>query len=385
VRTLRIVQGFELLVDLHDVARDYLDSVELCQAVNELAQSSDANQRIPRASLGTMMSKLEESEVSGEYKNQHPWVKAAIDAVETLEGTVPSLERLRELTKLSTYDRGFLGALLSLVAVVVGLDNKPVSTISQFPPPSDNELNNFNNTKNANDKSAKKSRLERAHDEAVISVGFRVFCPDSNYDTSSTLELVQAILPVLASDDVDSPLRDLALSVMFVVFGQRFVNDDAPWKAADSFSLFPDEESNPVPFFRGNNERRKLALQHCAILLMGKQYEDLVNATNGLVLDGTDSFQLAWLRTSVSNTKNSIPAGVRNGWMTLECFAAGSFAGDDKSINAMKKTLKMSQTRKDGSSSTRGFRGPKLILFRLDTDKPTMDGSSALIRRLRSS
>lgn len=225
----------------------------------------------------------------------------------------------------------------------------------------------------------------RAYDEAVIKVGFDVFCPDFNYDTSSTLELVESILMVLASDGLDdSPLRDLALSVIFVVFGQRFVNDDAPWKAADSFSLFPDEEANPVPFFEGNNDRRKVALQHSALLFAGKQYEDVVKATEGLVLDGTDSFQMAWLRTSVSNTRK-IPASVRNEWMALECFAAGSFAGEDKSIKAMKKTLNMSKKRKYGTRDTRGFWDPKLILFRLDVDKSTMDGSASLVRRLRSS
>jgi hypothetical protein len=167
--------------------------------------------------------------------------------------------------------------------------------------------------------------------------------------------------------------------------GKRFVNDDAPWKVVDSFSLYPgEEEANPEPFFEGKNERRKVALHHFAFLLTGKQYEDLVNATNGLVLDGdgTDSFQMAWLRCSVSRTKK-IPAGVRNNMLTLECFAAGSFAGD--SFDEMEKTLTMSKKRKDGSKNTRGLREPKLILFRLDVEESTMDGSAALVKRLCSS
>ena len=169
-------QGNQPLNGVFDIARDMFDFFECNQDVCEKAegQSKKANQRIPRGyTLGSMMNVLNESIDAVAAQDTHPMVMEAIRAIGAMktgadEAAVIDGSTLKKLTKevgLHQPERSLLNVVLHLVAVVVAVSNKEVSTIADFGGGTDDE---------------------KADDTAKVKAAFDDLCPNGTWEEMQT-------------------------------------------------------------------------------------------------------------------------------------------------------------------------------------------------------
>ena len=405
LRVREWAQGNQPLDYVFDIARDMLDFFECNQDVCEKAegQSKKANQRVPRGyNLGSMMSVLNESIDAVSAQNTHPMVTEAMSLIWNIEKKQKELQidllsgqekqealkkleveekrrispspryqktALKKLTDkigLHLPERSLLNVVLHLVAVIVAVNNKDLGMIAEFG-------------------DAKKDKADpgrRMADRAKIEAAFKEFCPGDDMNKSKASVLVHAIAKGLAEDDIDEKRKYCGMEAMFVIFDDRLANDKRLWVEVDAFSLNGGEPSEKKYFSDGskNSSRKKYyALNYALILFLGKQYGELVAATENLECDGGEDFQLAFLRSSISTMKNAIvekSSSVKTLLFDIVIFKTyGNFDGSP-CFGALKAILDQSANRKSD------FCALKTILNGLDVDEESADASVSLVKRV---
>mmetsp|Transcript_30446 Transcript_30446/g.67480 ORF Transcript_30446/g.67480 Transcript_30446/m.67480 type:complete len:389 (+) Transcript_30446:2-1168(+) len=371
------------------------DFFECNQDVCEKAegQSKKANQRIPSGyTLGSMMNVLNESIDVVAAQNTDSMVMEAMrlvwsiekkqkelqislfagkereDAMKKLETeekkrVSPSLKyqktALKKLTDkigLHLPERSLLNVVLHLVAVIVAVSNKDLSTIAEFG-------------------DAKKDKADpgrKMANKAKIEAALKEFCPGSDMSTSKASALVFAIVRALADDNLDDRRKYCGMEAMFIIFDDRLANDKEIWVKVDAFSLTGGEPSEKKYFSdeaRSASKRRYSALNYSLILLLGRQYGELVAATESLECDEGEDFQLALLRSSIYTVKSEIvekASSAKAHLFDVALFGQQSLTGSP-CYGAMKAILDQSLDRKGD------FRASKTVLNRLDVDEDRTD------------
>mmetsp|Transcript_15338 Transcript_15338/g.33159 ORF Transcript_15338/g.33159 Transcript_15338/m.33159 type:complete len:786 (-) Transcript_15338:56-2413(-) len=378
-------QGNQPLDGVFDIARDMFDFFECNQDVCEKAegQSKKANQRIPRGcTLGSMMNVLNESIDAVAAHDTHPMVMEAIRAIGAMktradEAIVIDGSTLKKLTKevgLHQPERSLLNVLLHLVAVVVAVSNKEVSTIANFGGGTDRD---------------------KANDLLKVKAAFDDLCPNETWKRCKLSVLLVAIMKFFAGKNLDELRKYRAMEALFIILDERLVRDNEVWEEVDTFSLNTGEPSEKKYFSDGTqleNRRRYYALNYALILLLGNQYGDLIDATDKVVLDtkgnqiqlecdGCESFQLSFLRCSISQLKRFISdkGRVKQHLFSVSTFRRGKI-DDGATIESIFEILKQSKKRKN--HKTDGFCTMKTILTTLDGSEDSAEEAVSLVTRI---
>jgi len=406
LRVCEWAQGNQPLDYVFDIARDMLDFFECNQDVCEKAegQSKKANQRIPRGyDLGSMMNVLNESIDAVAAQNTDPMVMEAMSliwdiekkqkqsqidlltgqekqealkklAAEEKRRISPSpryqktaLKKLTDKIGLHLPERSLLNVVLHLVAVIVAINNKDLGMIAEFG-------------------DAKKDKADpgrRMVDRAKIETAFKEFCPGEDMNKSKASVLVHAIARALADDNLDDNRKHCGMEAMFVIFDDRLANDKELWVKVDAFSLSGGEPSERKYFSDGTRyapRRRYCALNYALILFLGKQYGELIAATERLECDEGEDFKLAFLRTSINTLfHNMMKKSVKDDLFDIATFKTHGTFDDSPCFGAMKALLDQSTERKEVGG---GFRATKTILNSLDGDEDSIDSAVSLVRRI---
>ena len=178
------------------------------------------------------------------------------------------------------------------------------------------------------------------------------FCPGQDLNESKVSVLVFAIVNALADETFDDRRKCIAIEAMVVIFDDRLASDKELLAIVDtfSFSLSSTEQSDDRYFTDGAKyacRRKYFALNYALLLLLGRQYGELIAATDDLEYR-RDGFQLAFLRSSISELAEKVvkqTAAIKNSLFSVSIFQRGHVSGAP-CFEAMEAIIDQSMKRK---------------------------------------